>query len=224
MTCRPFSRTWLSWPARWHSSQRGGRDDDGAVIVSARAAVRVRGRRPRGRRDLKRAGETCCCVEAPVTHSAVLLICEAKLALPSGYGATVFARPSYKSKHHLYNAWVTYPSVIRRARKRQPPPGGHLEAGAVFGQSTRLGDAREPVANASRNACTCKQRWAGQRLVARTRARRYRFTPLSPFAGSSSAPAWWIPISRGPDLSGHAAFVKIYVPCAKATRRGRGSA
>ena len=34
-----------------------------------------------------------------------------------------------------------------------------------------------------------------------------RGTPLSlyssPFAGSSSAPAWWIPISRGPDLSGH---------------------
>ena len=34
-------------------------------------------------------------------------------------------------------------------------------------------------------------------------AHHYRFTPLSPFAGSSSAPAWWIPIPRGPDRSGH---------------------
>ena len=34
-------------------------------------------------------------------------------------------------------------------------------------------------------------------------AHHYRFTPLLPFAGSSSAPAWWIPIPRGPDRSGH---------------------
>ena len=53
-------------------------------------------------------------------------------------------------------------------------------------------------------------------------AHHYRFTPLSPFAGSSSAPAWWIPIPRGPDRSGHGWRVPVCVTACAAAAVDKG--